>query len=139
MRSKDQMYMAFAEQISSHSYCSRLKVGAVIVTEAGAVYPGYNGTIAKHYPNVCELASGHTAPWTVHAEANCLDKMAREGVKCEGASLFVTHACCSECSKRLINSGIRRVVYREEYRDTTGLEMLRHCGVAVEKWEDIDG
>ncbi len=138
MATLDKVYMQMAELMAAQSYCLRTRVGAVVKTSTGALYPGYNGTISKHYSNVCELPGDVTAPWVSHAEENALDKMLKEGVSAEGATIYVTHSCCHVCARRIINSGIRRVVYRDEYRDLTGLEMLRHCGVIVEKWSEIN-
>jgi len=129
-------YMKVAVETSKLSYCQRSKVGAVVVTSSGSLFTGYNGTIAKHYPNVCELADGTTAPWTTHAEEQCLYKMLKEGVSAEGSTLFVTMSCCANCSKMIASSGVSRVVYLEEYRDTLGLEILKTCKVIVEKYND---
>jgi len=79
-------YMNIAISTSKLSYCERAKVGAVVVKKSGSLFTGYNGTIAKHYPNICELEDGSTAPYTTHAEEQCLYKMLKEGVSAEGAT-----------------------------------------------------
>jgi len=129
-------YANLAKETAKLSYCKRACVGAVVVTKTGAMYSGYNGTIAKHYPNVCELDDGSTAPWTTHAEEQCFYKMLKEGVSAEGATLFVTTSCCVNCARMMACSGVERVIYMHEYRDTTGLEILINCGVIVEKYDE---
>lgn len=127
-------YMDVAIRTSELSYCVRAKVGAVVVTKTGAMFAAYNGTIAKHYPNICELEDGSTAPYTTHAEEQCLYKMLKEGVSAEGATLFVTTSCCVNCARMIACSGVEKVVYLDEYRDKTGLEILKTCQVVIEKY-----
>ena len=128
-------YYGIAQSASELSYAQRLKVGACLVTKTGAVYPGYNGTLSG-FQNVCEKEDGSTDnSIVVHAEQNCLFKMLKEGVSAQGATLFVTASCCAECCKMMIASGVERVVYGEEYRDTSPLQTLRKAGVIVEKYD----
>lgn len=133
--SDDHYYMDVAYRSAQRSYCSRLKVGAVVVTDSGAMFAGYNGTIPKHFPNVCELDSGETAPYTVHAEENCLYKMLKEGVSPNGATLYISHGCCVNCSRMIACSGIKEVVYAEDYRSSQGLDILRQCEITVRKYQ----
>lgn len=127
-------YMDIAKSTAKLSYCERAQVGSVVVTRTGAMYSGYNGTIAKYYPNVCELPDGSTAPYTAHSEENCFYKMLREGVSAEGSVLFVTTSPCEKCARMIVCSGVSYVVYLEKYRDDTGLEILRQCEVGVTKY-----
>lgn len=127
-------YMELAVNTAKLSYCKRAQVGAVVVTKSGSLFTGYNGTIAKHYPNVCELEDGSTAPWTTHAEEQCFYKMLKEGVSAEGATLFVTTSCCPNCARMIACSGVEKVVYLTEYRDKVGLEILKNCQIVIEKY-----
>lgn len=129
-------YMNLAKETAKLSYCERARVGSVVVTNEGSLFMGFNGTIAKHYPNVCELEDGSTAPYTTHAEEQSLYKMLKEGVSAQGATLFVTTSCCEKCARMIVCSGVKAVVYLDEYRDKTGLEILKHCGLSIEKYNE---
>lgn len=91
---------------------------------------GYNGT-PSGFPNVCESSEGVTLPYVLHAEANAITKVARSNNSSDGSTLYVTASPCMECSKLIIQSGIRRVVFSELYRITDGLDLLREAGVEV--------
>lgn len=114
---------------AENSYCQRRKVGALIVKDKMIISDGYNGTPAG-FENVCEDdESGLTKPYVLHAEANAITKIARSGNCSDGATLYVTTSPCIECSKLIIQAGIKRVVYREKYRVTDGLDLLERAGV----------
>lgn len=114
---------------AENSYCKRRKVGALIVKDKMIISDGYNGTPAG-FENVCEDdESGLTKPYVLHAEANAITKIARSGNCSDGATLYVTTSPCIECSKLIIQAGIKRVVYREKYRVTDGLDLLERAGV----------
>lgn len=114
---------------AENSYCKRRKVGALIVKDKMIISDGYNGTPAG-FENVCEDdESGLTKPYVLHAEANAITKIARSGNCSDGATLYVTTSPCIECSKLIIQAGIMRVVYREKYRVTDGLDLLERAGV----------
>lgn len=114
---------------AENSYCQRRKVGALIVKDKMIISDGYNGTPAG-FENVCEdNESGLTKPYVLHAEANAITKIARSGNCSDGATLYVTTSPCIECSKLIIQAGIKRVVYREKYRVTDGLDLLERAGV----------
>jgi len=117
-----------------NSYCSRRKVGAILVKDRMIISDGYNGTPAG-FENVCEDENGVTKPYVLHAEANAITKVAKSNNSSEGATLYVTASPCMECAKLIIHAGISRVVYSEEYRITDGLDLLRRAGVIVEKFE----
>lgn len=116
---------------AENSYCTRRKVGALIVKDKMIISDGYNGT-PSGFENVCELENGTTKPYVLHAEANAITKIARSGNNSEGATLYVTASPCLECSKLIIQSGIKRVVYSEKYRLEDGIELLKRAGIEVE-------
>ncbi|MBQ3722491.1 MAG: dCMP deaminase family protein [Bacteroidales bacterium] len=128
----DQRYMEMASVWAKNSYCKRLQVGALIVKDKMIISDGYNGT-PSGFENICEDESGATKPYVLHAEANAITKVAKSGNSSEGATLYVTASPCLECSKLIIQSGIRRVVYRDEYRLTDGIDLLRRAGIEVVK------
>ena len=132
MENFDASYMDLAAIRAKNSYCKRRQVGALIVKDRMIISDGYNGT-PSGFENICEDENGVTKPYVLHAEANAITKVAKSGNSSEGATLYVTAAPCIECSKLIIQSGIRRVVYRDEYRLTDGIDLLRKAGIAVEK------
>lgn len=124
----DIRYMRMAQIWAENSYCRRRKVGALIVKDKMIISDGYNGTPVG-FENVCEDENGLTKPYVLHAEANAITKIARSGNSSEGATLYVTTMPCIECSKLIIQAGIKRVVYSEKYRITDGVELLQRAGV----------
>lgn len=126
----DRRYLRMARIWAENSYCTRRKVGALIVKDKMIISDGYNGT-PSGFENVCELDDGTTKPYVLHAEANAITKIAKSGNNSDGATLYVTASPCLECSKLIIQSGIRRVVYSENYRLTDGIDLLRRAGVEV--------
>ena len=126
----DRRYLRMAAIWSENSYCVRRKVGALIVKDKMIISDGYNGT-PSGFPNVCESSEGVTFPYVLHAEANAITKVARSNNSSDGSTLYVTASPCMECSKLVIQSGIRRVVFSELYRITDGLDLLREAGVEV--------
>ncbi|MBQ8542204.1 MAG: dCMP deaminase family protein [Bacteroidaceae bacterium] len=128
-RELDLRYMRMAAIWAENSYCQRRKVGALIVKDKMIISDGYNGTPAG-FENVCEdEESGLTKPYVLHAEANAITKIARSGNCSDGATLYVTTSPCIECSKLIIQAGIKRVVYSVKYRVTDGLDLLKRAGV----------
>lgn len=126
----DKRYLRMARIWAENSYCTRRKVGALIVKDKMIISDGYNGT-PSGFENVCELDNGATKPYVLHAEANAITKIAKSGNNSDGATLYVTASPCLECSKLIIQSGIRRVVYSENYRLTDGIDLLKRAGVEV--------
>ena len=116
---------------AENSYCTRRKVGALIVKDKMIISDGYNGTPAG-FENICEDDNGVTKPYVLHAEANAITKIARSNNCSEGATLYVTASPCIECAKLIIQAGIKRVVYGEKYRLTDGVDLLERAGVKVE-------
>ncbi|MBQ1865647.1 MAG: dCMP deaminase family protein [Bacteroidales bacterium] len=131
----DSRYIEMAEVWARNSYCKRRQVGALLVKDNMIISDGYNGTPAG-FENICEDENGVTKPYVLHAEANAITKVAKSGNNSRGATLYVTASPCLECSKLIIQAGITRVVYRDEYRLTDGVDLLRRAGIEVEK---IDG
>ena len=128
----DEKYMQMAAVWATNSYCKRRQVGALLVKDRMIISDGYNGT-PSGFENVCEDENGVTKPYVLHAEANAISKVAKSGNSADGATLYVTASPCMECAKLIIQSGIQRVVYRDEYRLTDGIDLLRRAGVEVEK------
>ena len=128
----DRRYLEMATVWARNSYCKRRQVGAILVKDRMIISDGYNGT-PSGFENQCEDANGVTKPYVLHAEANAITKVAKSGNNSAGATLYITDSPCMECAKLIIQSGIRRVVYGDEYRLTDGIDLLRRAGVDVEK------
>ena len=133
--------MDVAERFAELSSARRLHVGAIVVKDDRIISIGYNG-MPSGWDNNCEDeirypdAEGvtlKTKPEVLHAESNALAKVARSTNSSEGATLYVTHAPCLECSKLIYQSGINSVFYRNEYRDSAGINFLHNCQVSVNK------
>jgi dCMP deaminase len=128
----DLTYLRMARNWSELSHCKRKKVGALIVKNGMLISDGYNGT-PSGYDNCCENDSYETLWYTIHAEANAILKCAKWGNSCNGSTLYLTHSPCKECSKLILQAGIIRVVYIEDYKDLDGVEFLKMSKVEVEK------
>ncbi len=133
----DKRYLRMARIWAENSYCIRRKVGAILVKDQMIISDGYNGTPAG-FENVCEDESGATKPYVLHAEANAITKVARSGNSSDGSTLYVTASPCVECSKLIIQAGIKRVVYNETYRISDGLDLLHRAGVVCDHVPDLD-
>ncbi len=132
----DKAYLRIAREWAKLSYCDRKKVGAIIVKDNMIISDGYNGT-PSGYTNCCEDEKGETQWFVLHAEANAILKVAKSTQSAEGATLYITLSPCKECSKLIIQSGIKRVVYNAEYKDTSGVDFLLEYGIKAELIEDI--
>jgi dCMP deaminase len=128
----DLTYLRMARNWSELSHCKRKKVGALIVKNGMLISDGYNGT-PSGYDNCCENDSYETLWYTIHAEANAILKCAKWGNSCNGSTLYLTHSPCKECSKLILQAGIIRVVYIEDYKDLDGVEFLKMSKLEVEK------
>ena len=157
------MYMEMAEIVAKQSSAKRLQVGAIIVKEDRIISIGYNGMPAG-WTNECEKkvyadeTNFDSDDWTfteedsglllkyntvtkdevIHAEANAIAKLARSTEAGEGSTMFLTHAPCIHCAKQIYTAGIKKVFYRNTYRDTTGLDFLGKCGLVIEKIDNTD-
>ena len=129
-RTLDYRYLRMAKIWAENSYCKRRKVGALVVKDKMIISDGYNGT-PSGFENVCEDDNNVTKPYVLHAEANAITKLARSSNNSDGSTLYVTAAPCIECSKLIIQSGIKRVVYGEKYRLEEGLDLLRKANIEV--------
>lgn len=136
MQKFDRSYLKMAEVWAENSYCKRRKVGALIVKNNMIISDGYNGT-PSGFENVCEDENGVTKPYVLHAEANAITKVAKSGNSSEDSILYVTASPCLECSKLIIQAGIKRVVYKDAYRLQDGPDLLKKAGIEVEQ-VDVD-
>ncbi len=127
----DSRYMQMARIWAENSYCTRRKVGALLVKDNMIISDGFNGT-PSGFPNVCEDENNVSLPYVLHAEANAITKVARSGNSSDGATLYITDSPCIECAKLIIQSGIRRVVFGRQYRLTDGIELLKRAGIQVD-------
>lgn len=126
----DSRYLRMAKIWAENSYCRRRKVGALLVKDKMIISDGYNGT-PSGFENICEDEEGNTKAYVLHAEANAISKVAKSGNNSLGATLYVTTSPCMECSKLIIQAGIKRVVFSEKYRITHGLNLLERSGVEL--------
>ena len=126
----DNRYMRMARIWAENSYCKRRQVGALLVKGQMIISDGYNGT-PSGFENNCEDANNLSKPYVLHAEANAISKVARSSNSSDGATLYVTASPCIECAKLIIQAGIKRVVYGEQYRLVDGLELLERAGIEV--------
>jgi dCMP deaminase len=133
----DRAYLRLAKSWGLLSYCTRKKVGAIIVKEGVIISDGFNGT-PKGFDNYCEDTNGDTHWYVLHAEANAILKVAKSTNNCNGSTLYLTHSPCKECSKIVLQAGIIRLVYIEKYKDESGLIFLQNAGVDILQIEDID-
>ena len=128
----DVAYLKMALEWANLSYCKRKQVGALIVKDRTIISDGYNGT-PSGFENCCEDENNQTKWYVLHAEANAILKISRSTQSCEGATLYLTLSPCKECSKLIFQSGIKRVVYIQDYSDNEGLAFLKDAGVEILK------
>lgn len=126
-----------AVEWSKLSYCKRRQVGALIVKDKMIISDGYNGT-PTGFENICEDDEGYTKWYVLHAEANAILKVASSTQTCQGATLYITMSPCKECSKLIHQAGITRLVYKQGYKDDSGLGFLEKAGVSIEHIPDLD-
>lgn len=126
----DRRYLDMATIWAGNSYCRRRQVGALIVKDKMIISDGYNGT-PSGFDNICEDENGDTFRYVLHAEANAITKVAQSNNSSLGSTLYVTTSPCLECSKLIIQAGITRVVFRELYRLSDGIDLLRRAGVEI--------
>lgn len=136
-RKYDLAYLRMAREWSELSYCKRKKVGALIVKDKMIISDGYNGT-PTGFENICEDDEGYTKWYVLHAEANAILKVASSTQSCKGATLYITMSPCKECSKLIHQAGITRLVYKDEYKDDSGIDFLTRAGVEIVHIENLD-
>jgi dCMP deaminase len=146
-KSLDETYMGTAILHSKLSKARRAQVGAILVTRQGVTLTGYNGT-AVGRPNDCETVVKTSLPYlfedmlvtkqeVIHAELNCIMKAAREGVSCVDATVYVTLAPCVQCAAMMLQAGVKRVVYLQQYRDDSGVKLLQESNVVVQLYDQL--
>ena len=133
----DKRYLRMSAIWAENSYCTRRKVGAIIVKNKMIISDGYNGTPAG-FENICEDESGTTKPYVLHVEANAITKVARSNNSSDGATLYVTASPCVECAKLIIQAGIKRVVFNELYRITDGIDLLKRAQIECIHIENLE-
>lgn len=126
----DKHYLEMAQIWAKNSYCKRRQVGALIVKDRMIISDGFNGTPAG-FENECEDENNITKPYVLHAEANAITKVAKSGNNSKNATLYITTSPCIECAKLIIQAGIRRVVYSQEYHKKEGLVLLERAGIEL--------
>lgn len=127
-RKLDLRYLKMARIWAQNSYCQRRQVGALVVKDGMIISDGYNGT-PSGFENICEDDNNVTKPYVLHAEANAITKLARSNNNSDGATIYITASPCIECAKLIIQAGIKRVVYGEQYRLTDGVDLLKRAGI----------
>lgn len=132
----DRVYLKMAATWATLSHCQRKQVGALIVKDGMLISDGYNGT-PSGFDNCCEDENGDTYWYVLHAEANAILKVSKSTNSAAGSTLYLTLSPCKECAKLILQSGISRVVYSNEYKDDSGINFLIQAGVEVEKIENI--
>lgn len=130
----DRAYLNLAKEWSKLSYSTRKQVGAIIVKNGMIISDGFNGT-PSDFPNICEDEEGKTLWFVLHAEANAILKCARFGNSCDEGTLYLTMSPCKDCAKLILQSGIKRLVYIEDYKDLTGLEFLKESKIEISKYD----
>ena len=133
----DRAYLRLAQNWAMLSHCTRKKVGAIIVKDRMIISDGYNGT-PSGFSNSCENEEGETHWYVLHAEANAILKVAKSTNNTEGSTLYLTHSPCKDCSKLILQSGIKRVVYMDAYKDISGLTFLTNAGVVITQINTIE-
>ena len=132
----DKAYLRMAEEWGKLSYCKRKQVGAIIVRDRMIISDGYNGT-PTGFENFCEDEKGYTKWYVLHAEANAISKVASSTQSCKGATLYITLSPCKECSKLIHQAGIVRVVYKEAYKDDSGIQFLKKAKIDTKHISDL--
>lgn len=133
----DMAYLKMAKSWATLSHCIRKQVGAIIVKDDMIISDGYNGT-PSGFDNCCENDTGQTHWYVLHAEANAILKVAKSANNAKGATLYLTLSPCKDCSKLILQAGIKRVVYIDLYKDDAGVRFLESAGIQVKQIEDVN-
>lgn len=133
----DKAYLRMAKTWAQLSHCQRKQVGAIIVKDGMIISDGYNGAPAG-FDNCCENDSGETHWYVLHAEANAITKVAKSTNNSKDATLYLTLSPCKDCSKLILQAGIKRVVFMDKYKDTSGIDFLKNAGIELEHIEHIE-
>lgn len=137
MNKFDKAYLKMAQEWAKLSYCKRKQVGALIVKDRMIISDGYNGT-PSGFENCCENEEGQTHWYVLHAEANAILKLAASTQSAKGATLYLTLSPCKDCSKLILQAGIARLVYINEYSDDDGISFLRNHNIEIEQISDCE-
>lgn len=130
----DLVYLKMAEVWATNSYCKRMQVGSLIVKNKSIISDGYNGS-PTGFPNECEDDDNVTLNYVLHAEANAITKLAKSTQSSDGSTLYVTVSPCFECSKLIIQAGVKRLVFKEVYRKPESLKFLFDAGIEIVRLE----
>jgi dCMP deaminase len=130
----DLVYLKMAEVWATNSYCKRMQVGSLIVKNKSIISDGYNGS-PTGFPNECEDDDNVTLNYVLHAEANAITKLAKSTQSSDGSTLYVTVSPCFECSKLIIQAGVKRLVFKEVYRKPESLKFLFDAGIEIVRIE----
>jgi len=150
----DNLFMGYAKLTSAMSVSNRAKVGSILVKDHRILCNSWNGTVAGD-DNNCERQKtkkelsvpAHpldlspytvTKPEVVHAEINLISYCAKNGINTNNATMYITLSPCVECAKAIIQCGIKEVVYKEPYRDPSGLEFLDSRGIKTRQFKGIE-
>ena len=128
------MYMDVAITISKYSKCKRKQVGCIIVKNESIIAIGYNGT-PSGFDNCCE-ENDVTKKIVLHAESNAISKCSKSTISSQGATMYLTLSPCFDCAKLIIQSGIKRVVYKETYRETDALDLLQKANIILTQYNE---
>lgn len=134
---KDLIYLQMAKTWGKNSHCKRMQVGCLMVKDKSIISDGYNGS-PTGFPNICEDENMVTLPYVLHAEANAITKLAKSTQSSDGSTIYVTLSPCFECSKLIIQSGIKRVVFSEVYRNPESLPFLIEAGIELYRINQFD-
>ena len=135
----DRLFINYSRLIAHESKCKKMKVGAVIVKDNRSISMGYNGSISgadNCCEDVMEDGSLKTRDGILHAEENAILYSAKIGLSLDGCSIYITHMPCIRCARMIVSVGIKKVVYLNEYRDRSGIELLRENGLTVYKYDE---
>jgi dCMP deaminase len=133
----DLIYLKMASIWGKNSHCKRMQVGCLMVKDKSIISDGYNGS-PTGFPNICEDQDMTTLPYVLHAEANAITKLAKSTQSSDGSTIYVTLSPCYECSKLIIQSGIKRVVFNELYRKPESLQFLFEAGIEIVKISNLN-
>jgi len=135
MKDRDKLFIDIAKRVSEMSYAKRNKVGGILVKDKNIISFGWNGT-PTGFNNKCEDDKNMTLPEVIHAEMNIYAKLARNGGSAKGSVLYLTLSPCYECGKLIIQSGTKRVVYLEQYRNPEPIKFLLKAGVKCVQYKE---
>ena len=134
--SRDQLHCEILTSVAKRGTCKRLQVGAILIKDKRVINHGYNGPVSGDVEcseTSCDLSKGCTR--AIHAEQNILANCAKHGIPTEGATMWVSYNPCPTCARLIVQSGIKEVVYLEEYRLNEGKEIMERAGIKVRKYE----